>query len=224
MRSEKVFDPTLPKQYNLESIQQSINKLESFTKLENDYGVFKNVKSLDEANSLLIDMYAEISFQLFIENQTIITYIGNSYYFDYKNKIKTYFVAVLIAIFGMFTPGLGFLPALAVIILLILISRIRLKCLHIEKICNKWRKYDVLTYYKSWLKIQRSYNQWCDYYKVTPMKYITLKNQSYEIFEKKVVKHTGYFETMNKIRMYGLGDFDIQISYLEKRFEFKRVK
>ena len=91
------------------------------------------------------------------------------------------------------------------------------KCLSIEKICNKWRKYDVLTFFKLWIENLAIYDKWCEDNNLDPISYSKLEDESIKMIRMKIYSRTKESEAYKKMQKIGFRYFDIWISYLEGR-------
>ena len=152
---------------------------------------------------------------LYVEYEVIIKTLKYLRYFEFKDKIKGYYFLLLLAILAIFTPRLpDFLPFLIIVIMIIIKKK---KCLSLEKICNKWRKYDVFTFFKLWIENLAVYDKWCEDNNLDPISYSKLEDESIKMIRMKLYSRTKELEAYKKMQKIGFRYFDIWISYLEKR-------
>ena len=226
IRDEDYFDFKKHLEYDPFEIQLQVKEL--YNRYMNDsivikdLGVFESVTELEEADSILIDIYSEISLKLYIEYEETFKTLRYLDYFEFKQRIPQYYVYLFLSFLAVLTPYVpGYIPF---VIILIMILNLYRKCYRLEKLIRKWRMYDVLTFFRGWINILATYEKWCDNNNQEPISFYRLEDDSFKLFKHKLYIHTGESGLFRKIKNFGLNNFSVWISYLEARFDLNYNK
>ena len=226
IRDEDYFDFEKHLEYDPFEIQLLVkelyNRYLNDSIIIKDLGVFESVTELEEADSILIDIYSEISLKLYIEYEETFKTLRYLDYFEFKQRIPQYYIYLFLSFLAVLTPYVpGYIPF---VIILIMILNLYRKCYRLEKLIRKWRMYDVLTFFRGWINILATYEKWCDNNNQEPISFYKLEDDSFKLFKLKLYIHTGESGLFRKIKNIGLNNFSVWISYLESRFDLNYNK
>lgn len=186
---------------------------------------FSELKTSEETNDLLAEKRASIAYSLFVRNQLTIglTYCSKIYR---KDRWKLY-AATIPWLFSIIT--LFFNPAMGS--LLLFISTIFLSYLVItystcKGKCDTWRKIDILDFYKDWLEVVSSYNDWHRIHKIEGIWDKDLIPMASQKFVKLMLAHKSRRLIEKEIDMCGgyeqyFQQYDVVTLYDNKQFKYK---
>ena len=123
IRDEDYFDFQKHLEYDPFEIQLQVkelyNRYMNDSIIIKDLGVFESVTELEEADSILIDIYSEISLKLYIEYEETFKTLRYLDYFEFKQRIPQYYIYLFLSFLAVLTPSVpGFIPFAIILIMI----------------------------------------------------------------------------------------------------------